>query len=252
MSGHHKLVQEPDKIATNTVIGVGVGSLALFAVGIIATYGFLRSLGPAIEPVEGSRQVGQAEMGLVNQLPFSTDLRYYEQRDREMKHLAGYGFVDRKAGTVHIPIEHAMELVTEGVRPAPGPKDATPRARESDEAKSNWPSPIGAMPVPATEAPRAVPPKTERPALEPPRAPEPAPVGDRPAETAPATPATPAAAGPAADPGKGEPAKAPNKAEPKKEGAPDPKTAGQARDADVPRKAVEPKRPLEKKPEQQP
>jgi hypothetical protein len=153
MSGH-KLVQEPDKIATNTVIGVGVGSLALFAVGIIATYGFLRSLGPAIETVEGSRQVGQAEMGLINQLPFKTDNRYYEQRDREMKQLGSYGWVDRKAGTVHIPIEHAMELVTEGVRPAPGPKDATPRARESDEAKKIWPVLLDTQPVtPPTEPP---------------------------------------------------------------------------------------------------
>jgi hypothetical protein len=39
------------------------------------------------------------------------------------KRLTGYGWVDRRAGVVHIPIERAMALVAGGAKPVPGPKE---------------------------------------------------------------------------------------------------------------------------------
>jgi hypothetical protein len=54
----------------------------------------------------------------------------FEFRQREDAALSEYGWVDRNAGTVHIPIEQAKELLLQrGLpsRPAPAP-DATPGA----------------------------------------------------------------------------------------------------------------------------
>jgi hypothetical protein len=44
------------------------------------------------------------------------------ERDRAVREerLRSYGWVDRRAGVVHVPIERAMELVAGGARPAPG------------------------------------------------------------------------------------------------------------------------------------
>jgi len=36
-----------------------------------------------------------------------------QQRSREQAQLDGYGWVDRSAGTVHIPVERAMELLVQ-------------------------------------------------------------------------------------------------------------------------------------------
>jgi hypothetical protein len=39
------------------------------------------------------------------------------------KRLDGYGWVDRRAGVVHVPIERAMALVVSGAKPVPGPQE---------------------------------------------------------------------------------------------------------------------------------
>jgi hypothetical protein len=65
------------------------------------------------------------------------DLRRYE--DEQERILSTYGWVDREAGTVHIPIERAMQLMVErGVNSGISPDSATPvemrqqRALEGD------------------------------------------------------------------------------------------------------------------------
>jgi len=56
--------------------------------------------------------------------------------EREQSFLHGYGWVDRKAGIIHIPIERAMQLVVERglpVRTRPTVRELQPPRKISDE-----------------------------------------------------------------------------------------------------------------------
>jgi len=53
----------------------------------------------------------------------------WQEQDRLVQaHLDGYGWVDRTAGIVHIPIERAMDLILAEARPAATPADPTKAA----------------------------------------------------------------------------------------------------------------------------
>jgi hypothetical protein len=55
-------------------------------------------------------------------------------RAREQKQLSGYGWVDRSAGIVHIPIDRAMRLIAEKGIPADfGKPPASDRAKAAEE-----------------------------------------------------------------------------------------------------------------------
>jgi hypothetical protein len=51
-----------------------------------------------------------------------------EQDQRVHEHLDGYGWVDRAAGIVHIPIDRAMDLILAEARPAALPSAPTKAA----------------------------------------------------------------------------------------------------------------------------
>jgi hypothetical protein len=60
----------------------------------------------------------------------------YDFRQRESAELNSYGYIDRNAGTVHIPIDEAMRLVVERglpsrAQPAAGPDGDTPATASS-------------------------------------------------------------------------------------------------------------------------
>jgi hypothetical protein len=65
----------------------------------------------------------------LQQIP-SRDL--YEFRTKEEAELHGYGWVDKNAGTVHIPIEDAMRLMLERGALTSRPQDAAPAAEPVD------------------------------------------------------------------------------------------------------------------------
>jgi hypothetical protein len=106
--------QAEESIQWSAVIGVGVGAIILFTVATLVSWRFmvmrekeLQPLGPDPMP----RQVGQAEIGIVDQVPFdiSRSLQVYHE-DRNQR-LESWGWVDRKNGVVHMPIEEAMDKV---------------------------------------------------------------------------------------------------------------------------------------------
>jgi hypothetical protein len=63
----------------------------------------------------------------------------FEFRRRESSELNGYGWIDRNAGTVHIPIAEAMRLTVERGLPARA-QTAPPDAAPSGDAPSMMPS----------------------------------------------------------------------------------------------------------------
>lgn len=64
--------------------------------------------------------LGAPEVADVNQRPFALEDGAPRLRDAQQARLRGYGWVDRDAGVIHIPVERAMEQVLsaeEGPRP---------------------------------------------------------------------------------------------------------------------------------------
>jgi hypothetical protein len=114
-SGAHPR-SENDRVDSRAVLLVGFGALALFVLAGAATIGFIRHSN-AVTPQAGlPPEVGQSKIGLVEQQLFGTTLRGARDRTARQAHLDGYGWVDRGAGVLHIPIARAMELVARGDR----------------------------------------------------------------------------------------------------------------------------------------
>ena len=96
------------------IIVVGLLSLGVFAAGIGWSYGLMTGRQEQINAggaaVPGSK-IGQAEIGIVDQVLFDTDHRLEIWKAENARRLSSYGWVDRAKGLAHIPIEAAMEQV---------------------------------------------------------------------------------------------------------------------------------------------
>ena len=118
-STHSHTVQEPGDLEDKNlpyrkIIGVGIGSIVIFALGIFWSTALLHSATKEMEPVGPPPippGVSQYEVGIVNQRPFSLDQRAAEKRLQQMNRLNTYGWLDRQSGVVHIPIDVAMDML---------------------------------------------------------------------------------------------------------------------------------------------
>jgi hypothetical protein len=115
----HAVRSEEDRIDSARIVAVGVAALVVFFLGSLAATGYLqlrqsRHQGPPI-PAE----VGQSKIGMVEQQLFELSVRGERDRAAKLRRLGSYGWVDREAGVVHLPIDEAMGLVLKGVRPMP-------------------------------------------------------------------------------------------------------------------------------------
>jgi hypothetical protein len=114
-------VQEEDRIATTKIVVIAIGSLAVFGVGILWSISIERDEGKTIvthaEPAPPAA-AGAPEVGIVYQWPFPTE-QYGEGGENShfaadkaaatQERLEHYGWIDKKAQVVHIPIEEAMK-----------------------------------------------------------------------------------------------------------------------------------------------
>src|SRR5690242_9204686 len=112
-----------DEMNLKKIILIGVLSLAVFAVGIVWAYFLMvgqraevRKSGVARTPTE----IGKAEIGIVDQVLFSSDNRLDVWRAEHKKRLESYGWIDRTKGVAHIPIEQAMAKVIASPPDIPG------------------------------------------------------------------------------------------------------------------------------------
>lgn len=112
---------EPDRIGTPRILAVGAASLLFFAVASWFTirYGYDRTRaemlpdGPAAQPAE----IGRNKIGIVEQRLFSLAVQPADWRRQQNERLRTWGWVDRKAGVIHVPIDQAMARVARGDRP---------------------------------------------------------------------------------------------------------------------------------------
>jgi hypothetical protein len=118
MSGHP--VQEEDRVASGKILAVGIISIAIFAVGGVWSVSIQnRNMGGIGEvPLAGTVEANhpmRPEQGIVYQLPFNLSSFGPDKRVQKEQWLDSYGWVDKGAGIVHLPIEAAMKkLVSEG------------------------------------------------------------------------------------------------------------------------------------------
>lgn len=112
---------EPDRFSSPRVLAVGAAALVLFAVASWVTikYGYdavraeVLPDGPAAAPAE----IGRNKIGIVEQRLFSLAVEPAGMRKEQRERLQAWGWVDRKAGIVHAPIDDAMARVVRGERP---------------------------------------------------------------------------------------------------------------------------------------
>jgi hypothetical protein len=106
--------QAEEGIAWGSLLAVGIGSIVIFAVSIFIVVKVLHAREKQLQPNGPDpmpAQIGQSEIGIVDQAPFDVTRALQAYRKDRLARLEHWGWVDRKAGVVHMPIEDAMELV---------------------------------------------------------------------------------------------------------------------------------------------
>jgi hypothetical protein len=110
--------QAEEAIHWGKVIGVGLGAIVIFILAIWISFRFMNAREKLLQPNGPDPiplQIGQGEIGIVDQVPFDVTRSYAAYRKERTERLNQWGWVDRKQGIVHMPIETAMEkVVAEG------------------------------------------------------------------------------------------------------------------------------------------
>jgi hypothetical protein len=126
-AGHGRVRSEEDRIPTGSIIAVGVGALVIFFLGSFVTLSYLRMREGDRPPLPVPQELGQSKVGLVEQQLFDSTNRGRKDLEARRERLGSYGWVDRSAGVVRLPIDRAMELTEKGVRPRPTPPPQSTR-----------------------------------------------------------------------------------------------------------------------------
>ncbi len=115
----HRVRAEPDRIDTPRLLAIAVATLTLFFGASAVTGWGTQRLRGRIEPAGPAlpAHAGQPQIGMVEQRPFDLVRTDEEWRAGQRRHLESYGWVDRKAGIIHVPVEQGMERVLRGERP---------------------------------------------------------------------------------------------------------------------------------------
>jgi hypothetical protein len=106
--------QAEEGIAWGSLLGVGIGSIVVFAISILIVVKVLHAREKQLQPNGPDpmpAQLGQSEIGIVDQVPFDVTRALQVYRQDRLARLEHWGWVDRKAGVVHMPIDEAMDLV---------------------------------------------------------------------------------------------------------------------------------------------
>lgn len=106
--------QAEEGIRWGVVLGIGLAWTVVFVISIFIVIKVLHAREKVLQPNGPDplpRQIGQAEIGIVDQVPFDVSRSLENYRNDRLGRLEHWGWVDRKAGTVHMPIAEAMDLV---------------------------------------------------------------------------------------------------------------------------------------------
>ena len=115
-------LQAEEAIAWSKVIGTGVGALALFAIATFISFKFMHAREKALQPLGPDpipAQMGEAEINIVDQVPFDVTRSLQAYKKERSEKLNNWGWKDKKAGVVHMPIDRAMDLMVQEQKEPP-------------------------------------------------------------------------------------------------------------------------------------
>ena len=121
--------QAEEGIPWGKVLAVGIGWAILLVVSIWIVVRVLHAREKELQPNGPDPlpvQIGQGEIGIVDQVPFQGDVRLQKWKAERAEWLNGYGWVDRARGVAHIPIDRAMDEIVAGAVPPPPAPDTMP------------------------------------------------------------------------------------------------------------------------------
>jgi len=100
------------------VVAVALVTLLVFGAAIVAVLLILRSSSAPPDAFVPPRpnELHASEIGIVDQPTFEGDERLGILNERKRRWLDTYGWVDRDAGTIHIPIERAIDRLAAEAR----------------------------------------------------------------------------------------------------------------------------------------
>ncbi|ABF91636.1 hypothetical protein MXAN_3870 [Myxococcus xanthus DK 1622] len=110
---------EPRMLPTRHIAGVGCAWLFVVGIALLLIRWSVREYAPWA-PAGFPPTLGVSEVADVNQRLFKREDAAPRLREAQRARLRGYGWVDRDAGVIHIPVEQALEQVLsteEGARP---------------------------------------------------------------------------------------------------------------------------------------
>lgn len=127
------------------IIAVGVVSLSLFGISAVVAGKIVSSDTKRLEAERGiageAKYLGQPEVNIVEQVHYDADTRVAVWKQDIAKRQNGYGWVDRKAGTIHVPVESVYDRVIAeaaaggGAAPTPAPAAEPAKPEAKPEAK---------------------------------------------------------------------------------------------------------------------
>jgi hypothetical protein len=98
------------------VIGTGLGALIVFAIATWFVWRYMNTREKALQPQGATAvptELGKLEIGIVDQVPFDVTRSLQVYRHESLERLSSWGWMDRKQGTIHMPIDRAMDLVVQ-------------------------------------------------------------------------------------------------------------------------------------------
>ncbi len=104
--------QADEHIASFKIVSVGIGALIVFAFATLWSTRMLRGEQHALQPtgpIAPGTEIGKPEIGVVDQIPFETNRSAEQTKQQQADWLNSYGWIDAKKGTIHVPIDRAME-----------------------------------------------------------------------------------------------------------------------------------------------
>jgi hypothetical protein len=110
VSGHP--VQEEDRIAVGKIVIVAIVSLLVFGIGVVWSVSIQKSENHTVvqwHKPAGPDETGKPEVGIVYQIPFNKSAYAEDKKAEKVQWLAHYGWTDKAAGVVHVPIEQAIQ-----------------------------------------------------------------------------------------------------------------------------------------------
>jgi hypothetical protein len=104
--------QADEHVASFKVVAVGIVALIIFGAATVWSSRILRGTTRTLQPtgpIAPGKDIGKAEIGIVDQTPFETTRGAERYRRRDLDRLNSYGWVDPDKGIIHVPIDRAID-----------------------------------------------------------------------------------------------------------------------------------------------